>query len=403
MTELSSPEATLISVVYDGPPFAGKTTTVRALARGLGREVYTPAEQEGRTVYYDWLEYTGGRFEGAPIRCQIVTVPGQARWARRREHLLDRADVVVFVGDTTRAGWPETVTRLAELRARLDGRTGLPVGLVFQANKRDRDDAIALAEINAQAASARTAVVETTAHDGSGVREAFLFAVRLALDRVRAERRTDGLDRAGLADDADGLLESLRVLESGPVAMATAAPISTPAPTPVSDGPPLPTPDAPTGFVWPPVEGRILLREAAPEGRAQLTTAGDCIAGLGGAWRLHASAAAVFADLDEARAALVAWARYHVACAGLLSDRRCLCLTDAGAGGWRLWQVVHREPTLRDLEVEDLDAVLAEARRALAGAALPCTVDTIGLTDDARPLYVGLMPPAFTLSDQEVS
>ncbi|MGH9886021.1 MAG: hypothetical protein ACREBE_10860, partial [bacterium] len=114
----------MISVVYDGPPEAGKTTTVRALARGFGREVYTPEERDGRTVHFDWLEHIGGRFEGSPIRCQIVSVPGQKRWVRRRAHFLERADVVVFVGDTTASAWPETVARLADLRADLDARQG---------------------------------------------------------------------------------------------------------------------------------------------------------------------------------------------------------------------------------------------------------------------------------------
>jgi hypothetical protein len=99
----------VIQVVYDGPPEAGKTTSVRALARSFGREAYTPEEENGRTVYFDWLEHTGGRFEGAPIHCQIASVPGQDRWLERRLYFLERADVVVFVGDTTRAGWPGTV------------------------------------------------------------------------------------------------------------------------------------------------------------------------------------------------------------------------------------------------------------------------------------------------------
>jgi hypothetical protein len=70
-----SEQAVVISVVYHGPPEAGKTTTLRTLARGFGREVYTPEERDGRTVHFDWLEHIGGRFEGSPIRCQIVSVP----------------------------------------------------------------------------------------------------------------------------------------------------------------------------------------------------------------------------------------------------------------------------------------------------------------------------------------
>jgi hypothetical protein len=95
----------VIRIVYDGAPMAGKSTSVRALGRGLGGEVVTPAEVSGRTLYFDWLDYTGGLFEGRRIRCQIISVPGQATLAPRRRRLLESADVIVFVGDSTPAGF----------------------------------------------------------------------------------------------------------------------------------------------------------------------------------------------------------------------------------------------------------------------------------------------------------
>jgi hypothetical protein len=78
----------VIRVVYDGAPMAGKTTSVAALGRGLGAAVFSPAELEGRTLFFDWLDYTGGLFEGHRIRCQIVSVPGQATLAPRGGRLL---------------------------------------------------------------------------------------------------------------------------------------------------------------------------------------------------------------------------------------------------------------------------------------------------------------------------
>ena len=81
----------VLRLVYDGPPFSGKTTTLRTLARGLGVDVVTPEEREGRTVFFDWVDYVGGLFDGRRIRCQIVSVPGQRELASRREHLLETA------------------------------------------------------------------------------------------------------------------------------------------------------------------------------------------------------------------------------------------------------------------------------------------------------------------------
>ena len=77
-------DCVVIRVVYDGAPMAGKTTSVATLGRGLGASVYSPADHGGRTLYFDWLDYTGGLFEGRRIRCQIVSVPGQATLAPRR-------------------------------------------------------------------------------------------------------------------------------------------------------------------------------------------------------------------------------------------------------------------------------------------------------------------------------
>src|SRR5262249_2624696 len=131
-----------IGVVYDGPPRAGKTTSVRALATMLGRQARTPEEADGRTVYFDWMVYVGGSFDDRQIRCQAMTVPGQGGGWERRQRLVDLADVVIFVGDTSPEGWPDSLERLGSLRAVLDARRGPPVAVVFQANKRDIEGAI---------------------------------------------------------------------------------------------------------------------------------------------------------------------------------------------------------------------------------------------------------------------
>ena len=63
----------------------------------------TVAEVGERTLWFVWLEYTGGLFEGRQIRCQIITVPGQTVLGHRRRAILETADVVVFVSDSAPA------------------------------------------------------------------------------------------------------------------------------------------------------------------------------------------------------------------------------------------------------------------------------------------------------------
>lgn len=399
------PTAVVVSVVYDGPPFAGKTTSVRALARSFGREVHTPEERDGRTQFYDWLDHIGGRFDGAPIRCQIVSVPGQEELAQRRDHFIDRADVVVFVADTSAEGWPLTLQRLSRLRERLDAREGTPVGLVFQANKRDAADAVPLAQLEEAAASARTTVIESIASEGSGVREAFVFAIRLALDRVRG----DGVrDRGGFGGDpGPELVQLLERLGAPPLLPPPPPPVADPEdvteplpPPPVVVDATLPRPpwhDVLSGFVWPPVEGRILLREAAPVSgeKVQVTGTGDLFVGLGSGWRVHSNATAEYAELESARAALISWARVHASVLESVSRRRCIVLAETGHGGWRLWQIVECEPSLRDLVVDNelaFDEAWHLVDEVRTTASLPCSLETVGIGPQGKPIYVGLMP-----------
>ena len=185
----------VIRVVYDGPPEAGKTSSLRALAGSLGQTLYSPAEQNGRTLFFDWMDYTGGRFEGFQIRCQITSVPGQAELHARRAQLLVNADVVVYVADTTRPKLEATLDQLVRLPALVADVPPPTLGVILQANKRDLPDAVPLDELRAklQGDGLKLAIIESVAAEGTGIRETFVFAVRLALDRVREQLRTQSL------------------------------------------------------------------------------------------------------------------------------------------------------------------------------------------------------------------
>lgn len=438
----------VIRVVYDGAPTAGKTTSVMSLGRGLGAGVYSPADLEGRTLYFDWLDYTGGLFEGRRIRCQIVSVPGQATLAPRRRRLLESADVVVFVGDSSPAGFAADSRYLSGLGAVLNALNGPPVGVVMQANKRDLPDAVPLEELRAMLDSLRMriGIIESVATEGAGVREAFVFAVRLALDRVRELMRSGDLPSARpRIDSAKDLLEELQRTEEGALALATASGLvhtrmhdvqtssvaaaalqeameaeTTPPPVAtalsieatqtagVAIVPRLPDEHVASGMIWPAVDGRLILHEAAGQEVAlHYENENGWLGLIAQRWRVHSAAGASFGDIDVGRAALVQWARMHAASAGVLSKERCIVLAPDGASRFRLWQLVRIERSLR-AEIEtalceptaSLASTLLSAIRAFlqfgermsaAGCELP-----IGLANICRsvsgPVYAGLMP-----------
>jgi hypothetical protein len=170
------------------------------------------------------------------------------------------------------------------------------------------------------------------------------------------------------------------------------------------------SPDAsvPSGSIWPPLQGRIILQEATSEPiEVQRLRNGGWTAGLSRGFRIFSAAESVFPDIEVGRVQLIETARKHAACQGLLSERRCIVLCETGHGTWRLWQIVRVERPLRERvsdiarceteeaakRIVDAAAVLCEIgeRISTAPVNLPCTLDTVGLTD-AGPVYIGLMP-----------
>ena len=368
--------AVVIRVVYDGAPLAGKTTSVGALGRGFGAAVVSPAEIGGRTLYFDWLDYTGGLFEGHRIRCQIVSAPGQASLAARRRRLLESADVVVFVGDSSPAGFEADQSYLGSLCSVLRQLGGAPVGVVLQANKRDLPDAVPVERMRAmlEGLGMKIGIVETVARDGLGIRETFVFAVRLALDRVRELLRLGELGHGTPSiNSADDLLEDLRSREGGSLELAAARGLThtrlsdlrpsalaaeafeqvvreqSPAPAAFSSEmgasqPALPDENVASGLVWPPVEGRVILQEVGrSDVRLTRSDDGTWFGSVGDRWQVRAPADAVFESIEQGRPALIELARSFAARCRIDAVERCAVLASDGAGRIRLWRIKRAE------------------------------------------------------------
>ncbi len=364
----------VIRIVYDGPPLAGKTTSVRALASGLGRVAESREEEEGRTLFFDWLEYEGGIFEGRPIRCQVVSTPGQPSLSARREYLLERADVIIAVIDSSERALETNLNFLASTSTLLRRHTP-PIGVVLQANKRDLPDAVELTRLRrlVEGLPFQPAVLESVATAGEGAKLAFVFAVRLALDRAREELRT-----ATLESETPEFASS----ESLFTALATLAPKEGAPPIPAAlfdrveaprvrsdlenepgprgstgDGeePRSPSAEAPAGLVWPPVEGRIRLHGLSLEAaRPARDGRGNWQAMVEPGWRMFSPASAVYPNPEEGRSVLIRWARLITAAVETLSPKRCLALAATGHGDFRLWQILPQAEPLNQRLAQEL-------------------------------------------------
>lgn len=170
--------------------------------------------------------------------------------------------------------------------------------------------------------------------------------------------------------------------------------------------PQVPSGEVAPGLVWPPIEGRQLLRKLAGEATVlERNPAGDWHSSAG-PWQVYSAAAGEYPDFEQGHRALLAWAHWHSGLGRQLSPGRCITLGEAPEGGTRLWQMVHRDPPLRPwvakvLRTADPETIartmlrvaeaLQEVHDELAPAGLRITLDNVGLLD-SRPTYVALAP-----------
>jgi hypothetical protein len=258
---------------------------------------------------------------------------------------------------------------------------------VLQANKRDLPDAMPLGQLRCvlDELEMKMGIVESVATEGSGIREAFVLAVRLALDRVREFMRLGQLAQGRPSiDTPQDLLRDLKQREDSSLDLSVSdglkhirlshlrgnglaqdaleqvlrehaeshsAPTDDPAatPTPQGDSPDGECPKAPdegvaSGMVWPPIDGRTVLQEiGASAVRLQCSVDGEWSGIVNERWRILTSQISRFSTAEQGRRALIELARAYSANMRPDSPERCAALAPDGHGAFRLWQITRLE------------------------------------------------------------
>lgn len=408
----------IVRIVYAGPPMAGKTESIQSLAELLLGDsraegaVFSPGEATNRTLYFDWLDYSGGLFKGRKVRCQIVTVPGQKALTERRQLILKSADAVVFVADSSPDRFDEAVDYLKEVQSYTDKPDNeAPVGIILQANKRDLPDALSLEEITSRLAGfSNLSIIESAATAGRGVRETFVKSVGLSLERaqllmssgssldekldfeggkdllaaieaheaVRYEQPEPEATKLASVAQEDKATQSSRLIKI--ISASTTPGVTTQQPAvnakvnpaenkstteneltesiskqtsidePQSLPPPwLPDANLQAGNVWPPVAGRLILHEiASNQSTPKHQDKGTWTLAAGDNWLLASQSDQLYDDLNNARRQLLEHVRAHRSVDEFISESRCLALAPANEKQWRIWQIVRREKSLAD-------------------------------------------------------
>ncbi len=228
----------VLRLVYDGPPGAGKTTNLSSVCELFGQtrrgEMNSPAVgEDGRTRYFDWLDFDAGVVGGYRLRCQLLSVPGQRKWQSRRKHILDSADAVVFVFRGNEEGLAEALPYLRETQG------SLAVPIVLQANHLDADGALSLEDLHHRIAEEfpeeTPKLFGAEAINTRGVKETLGQAIRLAARRAERELIDKGIESIrAQAQKPAALLDAMYSLDLPLGAVVEADPKSSPPSEPVS-------------------------------------------------------------------------------------------------------------------------------------------------------------------------
>jgi hypothetical protein len=173
----------------------------------------TPAQLRGRTMFFDWLEVDGPRKAPAALKLQLISVPGQIERNYRRRPLVEAADVVVFVCDSSPSQLADSMRAFSRLRASIKRRKR-PIPVVVQMNKQDVEGAIDPVRMAKRLKLANSVpVLPACASLGKGVRETLAMATRQAI-QVLGHRALEPLV-AELAN-ADALFDHVLTFEDRP-------------------------------------------------------------------------------------------------------------------------------------------------------------------------------------------
>ena len=385
-----------LRIVFDGPAEAGKTTSIEKLAVSLGVSVVSPASRGRRTLFFDWTEYHGGRFGGAPIQCQLVSVPGQQQFFERRKRILETADVVVFVADSAPSRVQASRSALEQLLEICAARGERSPRILVQANKRDLPGAVSLHELTSGVAGASDLPhLETCATQSTGLQRGFVQAVRLGIERTRELDTASFLGSVAGGDSPDdveslfaSLVDSTEWLDGSALVEGESLLVDRGSANELSAHARLG--NARPGSVWPPFEGRMYLEQASDDEVSWIPWR-DQRLGVGGDWLYHSGVGDRFENEADAHRRLVQSARLHTTLRHWLCPERCLvALPDDRDDDHRIWQVARRTRSCQDV----VDGVVWESPSPKA--AVDALADVWGrlleVTDDLRgaPVHIDL-------------
>ena len=193
MVELNHSERSMrAKIVYYGPATGGKTTNLQVIHRRAKQdknfELFSVDTAQNRTILFDLLPMSTPAFQNYQLRFQLIGVPGQKLYAATRKMLLKNADAIVFVANSAKDRWNESMEAFNEMMGFLEGLGLEPVTIptVFQYNKQDLDDTVDLRAMEEAMNPWGAPYFRAVANQEKGVLETFAGALQATVsDLIR--------------------------------------------------------------------------------------------------------------------------------------------------------------------------------------------------------------------------
>ena len=180
-----------VKIVYYGPGLSGKTTNLMKLYEAFpptsrGKLIQLDTETE-RTLFFDYFPLSLGTLGNYKIKVDFFTVPGQSFYNATRRTVLEGADGVVFVADSSERREQANLVALKNMHQNLES-LGISIDqlpIVFQWNKRDASDALPISVLESTLNPKKAPSVPAVASRCEGVHETHSLIVRAVLERIR--------------------------------------------------------------------------------------------------------------------------------------------------------------------------------------------------------------------------
>jgi mutual gliding-motility protein MglA len=190
----ASTKTVSMKVVYYGPGLCGKTTNLVKLhtrfpeaQRGALIKLDTETE---RTLFFEYFLANMGSIDGYNVKVNYFTVPGQSFHNATRSVVLDGADGVVFVADSSPLREEANLVSFDNMRENLArfNRKLEDIPLVFQWNKRDVPKAISEKTLHKALNPKGFPSFPAVASEGKGVWETEQAILKLSLEKLQGQQ-----------------------------------------------------------------------------------------------------------------------------------------------------------------------------------------------------------------------